>query len=54
MSNNVMKNYQEESLDEDVDFFEESLHGERFQRSQQKEKLQKFRKKNPGAMKPRN
>lgn len=34
--------------DDLAELYEENLRGERFQRSQDKEKLQKFRKKNPG------
>lgn len=46
MSNN---NRIVESEDDDImELYEENLRGERFQRSQDKEKLQKFRKKNPG------
>lgn len=39
---------------DDAEFFEEELHGSRFHKSQQKERLQKYRKKNPGmkAVKP--
>ena len=31
-----------------IEFYEEQLAGERFQRGQRKESLQKYRKKNPG------